>query len=397
MLKRPLPRRALARAGGVIVVGLALVVSYAAWALQPESANQAPTPLGRMLKGDVIYADVVVPGGGPAFVVDGAMGKGPEGTSRVYSSADGTLKLGIGASPDEPDALLFIARLAGTGDARRLQWRLERGGAQVDSGSEAMLAGKAVSLDIDGSKYRSTHSAAVRIMHSPDGMMMGGFDRPESHLSQDADGVYVDANGGSLWAARFKTAGTAQAMVNVTERGDVADAVVESSHPAGSFTDADARAFFENQKYAPRIERGKAVPARIRTTVRFSPPEQDAAQGAASTPQPTEESRLLNPPRYPPGLAKQGVGGSVVLIVDVAADGRPTAVKVDRAEPAGVFDTVAVEAAYKWTFQPRYKDGKAVPGRVRVPIQFAPNDQAARDPWPMTPSVDGMKGPGQAS
>lgn len=65
MLKRPLPRRGIARAGGVIVFGLAVAVSYAAWALQPESPSQAPALLGKMLKGDVVYADVAVrPAGG---------------------------------------------------------------------------------------------------------------------------------------------------------------------------------------------------------------------------------------------------------------------------------------------------------------------------------------------
>lgn len=261
-----------------------------------------------------------------------------------------------------------------------------------------MSTDKAVTLDIDGAKYGSAHSAVVRIAHSPGGMMLDEFDSPRQRFPRDADGAYVEADGGSVWDARFKAAGKAQVIVSVTARGDVADAKVESSNPAGAFTDADAHAFFENRKYAPLIESGKAAPARIRTTLRFSPPVPDStAQEQASVPKPTAESWQLNPPRYPPGLAKQGIGGTVVLIVDVAANGRPTAVKVDRAEPAGVFDAAAIEAAYKWTFQPQLKNGKPVPGRVRVPIQFAPDDEAAREPWPAPPSIEGVKGSRQAS
>lgn len=99
------------------------------------------------------------------------------------------------------------------------------------------------------------------------------------------------------------------------------------------------------------------------------------------------------PPRYPEAAAEQGIGGTVVLLVDVGVDGRATDVEVERAEPTGVFDQAAIDAARQWTFQPEIKDGKAVHSRVRVPIRFEPDDLSSspansesRLPPPVYPS-----------
>ena len=59
-----------------------------------------------------------------------------------------------------------------------------------------------------------------------------------------------------------------------------------------------------------------------------------------------------------------------MLVIDVGADGKPTRVQVEQSQPAGVFDTAAVEAARHWTFEPQRKNGRAVAGRVRVPVRF---------------------------
>lgn len=76
------------------------------------------------------------------------------------------------------------------------------------------------------------------------------------------------------------------------------------------------------------------------------------------------------PPVYPADLAKQGVTGRVVLIVDVATDGSVSAVKVDRSAGDAKLDAAALEAARQWKFTPLVKNGKPVPSQVRVPIDF---------------------------
>jgi TonB family protein len=78
----------------------------------------------------------------------------------------------------------------------------------------------------------------------------------------------------------------------------------------------------------------------------------------------------MPPPPYPPQALHQGVDGNVVLLVDVGADGKPTHVQVQHSQPAGVFDAAAVEAAKRWTFEPKRANGKAVASRVQVPVRF---------------------------
>jgi TonB family protein len=83
------------------------------------------------------------------------------------------------------------------------------------------------------------------------------------------------------------------------------------------------------------------------------------------------EGVAMPPPKYPADAAEHNVSGRIVLLVDVAADGSVTKAVVERSEPEGVFDAVALEAVRHWKFSPAMKDGKAVAGRVRVPVEFS--------------------------
>lgn len=75
-------------------------------------------------------------------------------------------------------------------------------------------------------------------------------------------------------------------------------------------------------------------------------------------------------PRYPASAAEAGMSGRVVLIVDVAADGSVADVRVESSQPQGVFDQNSLAAVQQWKFVPALENGKAVPTRVRVPIDF---------------------------
>jgi len=67
---------------------------------------------------------------------------------------------------------------------------------------------------------------------------------------------------------------------------------------------------------------------------------------------------------------EQKISGTVVLVIDIDAQGNPVDVEVERSEPAGVFDQAAIDAAWKWKFNPELKAGKPVASRVRVPVTF---------------------------
>ena len=78
----------------------------------------------------------------------------------------------------------------------------------------------------------------------------------------------------------------------------------------------------------------------------------------------------MQPPKYPAAAVEQKISGRVLLLIDIDASGNPTAIEVEKAEPAGVFEEQAVAAAWNWKFEPEIKGGKAVASRVRVPVDF---------------------------
>lgn len=91
-------------------------------------------------------------------------------------------------------------------------------------------------------------------------------------------------------------------------------------------------------------------------------------------------TRALNPPKYPATAVEQRIEGRVVLVVDIDDAGQVTDVVVESAEPAGVFDDAAAQAARKWMFNPAIEEGRPVASRIRVPVDFnmdPPGDQAA--------------------
>lgn len=90
---------------------------------------------------------------------------------------------------------------------------------------------------------------------------------------------------------------------------------------------------------------------------------------------------VVNPPKYPASALANKVSGDVGLKVYINADGSIGDVVVLSSEPAGVFDQMAIDAAKQWKFNPKRKDGMAVPGWVKIPVKFRadgkPDDAAA--------------------
>jgi bla regulator protein BlaR1 len=90
-----------------------------------------------------------------------------------------------------------------------------------------------------------------------------------------------------------------------------------------------------------------------------------------SAAQPVAVAPLSRQPHvYPVDVLENGVNGTVVLIVDVAVDGSVSATKVDRSAGDERLDAAALEAVGQWKFKPLVKDGRRVPSKVRVPVEF---------------------------
>lgn len=81
-------------------------------------------------------------------------------------------------------------------------------------------------------------------------------------------------------------------------------------------------------------------------------------------------SRQMNPPRYPSEEARAGISGTTVLVVHVQATGVVSEVFVEKSSGNRNLDKAAIDAARTWRFNPGSELGKAVPGRVRVPVIF---------------------------
>lgn len=72
---------------------------------------------------------------------------------------------------------------------------------------------------------------------------------------------------------------------------------------------------------------------------------------------------------YPAALAEEGIGGECTAILDVSVDGLPENVKADCTHPG--FVEVTIQSAKTLRFEPKIKDGKAVPRKgVEYPLVF---------------------------
>ncbi|HXU01051.1 MAG TPA: TonB-dependent receptor, partial [Polyangia bacterium] len=83
-------------------------------------------------------------------------------------------------------------------------------------------------------------------------------------------------------------------------------------------------------------------------------------------------------PVYPAEALDGGIGGDVTLTIDIAADGRVTAVAVARSAGHG-FDEAAAAAAREMEFFPAEVDGRASPIRITYTIHFQPQMAHASD------------------
>lgn len=81
---------------------------------------------------------------------------------------------------------------------------------------------------------------------------------------------------------------------------------------------------------------------------------------------------LNNPaPAYPALSRRNGEQGTVMLRVQVSADGQATDVRVEESSGYDRLDEAAKRAVQSWQFVPSRRGGESVPGLVLVPIHFS--------------------------
>lgn len=80
----------------------------------------------------------------------------------------------------------------------------------------------------------------------------------------------------------------------------------------------------------------------------------------------------VTPPPYPPRAARRGEEGTVLLRVDIGADGVPYAVAIEQGSGSTLLDRAARQHVLaKWRFHPAMLDGRPVAATARVPIAFS--------------------------
>lgn len=80
------------------------------------------------------------------------------------------------------------------------------------------------------------------------------------------------------------------------------------------------------------------------------------------------------PPPYPNTARRRGWEGEVLLLVEVSAAGEVCKIMVSRSSGYRILDRAATNAVYRWKFQAALRNGRAVAGKVMVPIRFSIKD-----------------------
>jgi protein TonB len=86
---------------------------------------------------------------------------------------------------------------------------------------------------------------------------------------------------------------------------------------------------------------------------------------------------LNNPkPPYPMVARRMGYHGTVILDVEVLADGRAGDVALQKSSGYEILDKAALQTVKTWKFSPAKRFGQAITKRFLVPIKFSLEDEA---------------------
>jgi TonB family protein len=134
---------------------------------------------------------------------------------------------------------------------------------------------------------------------------------------------------------------------------------IQAAAPPGVFPDSNATMLVRRGTLTCPGEGGECVFELLTTTAATK------AENAVTAP-----SVLFKvEPKYSKEALKAKLNGTVVLYVEVTADGLPSNVRVVRGLGMGL-DEKAIEAVKQWKFRPGYKDGRPVTVAARIEVNF---------------------------
>lgn len=80
--------------------------------------------------------------------------------------------------------------------------------------------------------------------------------------------------------------------------------------------------------------------------------------------------RSQTPPVYPRRAYELGQQGTVILLAQVADNGKPKSLKIEASSGHRLLDSAAMAAVKKWEFESTLTDGQVSASWVRVPVRF---------------------------
>lgn len=142
------------------------------------------------------------------------------------------------------------------------------------------------------------------------------------------------------------------------------DSSTNSSSNTTPTTDTPAPAIADNTAASANKPASSKPPAAAKA--------QRGERAKASTPDRAPALLSSNPqPKYPPAALRAGASGTVLLDVQVDAQGAPSQITIAKRSGNRELDRAAMKAASDWRFSPAVRDGKAVAQMVKVPVEFS--------------------------
>lgn len=75
-------------------------------------------------------------------------------------------------------------------------------------------------------------------------------------------------------------------------------------------------------------------------------------------------------PKYPEGLRRRGIEGTVLLSVEILPTGGVGQIKIIQSAGYDSFDNSAIEAVKQWHFNPAVKNGIPISSWIKLPVKF---------------------------
>lgn len=95
-----------------------------------------------------------------------------------------------------------------------------------------------------------------------------------------------------------------------------------------------------------------------------------AAPATGGLVQPSPLASENEPPSYPAAARRHGIEGTVIVLLEIDAEGAVTAAHVERSSGSSLLDDAALQRLAGWRFHAARRAGVAVPGTFRQEVVF---------------------------